>query len=363
MAILDSPLSKKRSYGIDVLRGILALWVLFSHLESWTRITQGEQAVPVFLHWIMGASARIFQPHGETNPAVLGFIVLSGYCIHRNGLRGPDDDIAVYFTRRFFRIYPIYVLAVLWGLLCFTLSVEVSPGLARTLSGTSSLSLWYVGAKLAGLSDIIPWMHAFTFQGNAPLHTVMVEIWLYALYPVLIFFAIRRYSEKAFWVIAMGIWGGGILLMSIHPGLSGWWHNGSILGFLLYWWIGAKFTDPDFYPGVYRYRYLLVMVWILGMGLGIPLVIEFRKAAFALLFGLVITKCDSIADGRRFGLERIGKAGYSLYALHAPLVYTLLLLGTPWYLVALSAILLGLLVFRVYENPLNQLGRRLASGA
>jgi peptidoglycan/LPS O-acetylase OafA/YrhL len=363
MAMLDAPLSSERSYGIDVLRGVLALWVLFCHLESWARVTQGDRAVPYFLHWFMSSAAGVFQAHGETNPAVLGFIVLSGYCIHRNGLRREEGGIGVYFIRRAFRIYPIYLLAVLWGVLCFTVSMNASAGLVRRISGTEELSLALVLAKLAGISDFVPSLHALTFQGNAPLHTVMVEIGLYVLYPALVVILARKHSEKALWAVLLGTWGLGTLLVSMDPGLAGWWHNGSVPGYLLYWWIGAKFLDRGFSRRLARHWYLVAAFWILATWLDSPVAVELRKAAFALLIGVVITRCDGLASGWKTGLERVGRAGYSVYALHAPLVYTLLILGTPWYLVAVAAVSLGLLTYTVYENPLNQLGRALALGA
>jgi len=360
MEIIDAHLSTRRSFGIDMLRGILALWVLFSHLVAWTIITQGNQAIPVFLHWIMRLSIKVFQANGETNPAVLGFIVLSGYCIHRNGLRRTNNNINVYFIRRFFRIYPIYLLAVLWGVFCFTISLTMVPDMTQTLSGTNHLSLGYIMAKLVGISDIIPSMHTYTFQGNAPLHTVMVEIWLYVLYPILIVLIAQKYSERLMWILIIVVWGLGVLLISINPNLSGWWNNGSILGFLLYWWIGAKFVDTDFFPKIFKYRYVMLLAWFLSITIHIPFIVELRKVIFALLFGIIITLCDKHATRWRFGFDKIGKAGYSVYALHAPLVYTLLIFGIPWYVVALSAVTLGLIIFKIYENPFNQLGRNIA---
>ncbi|HWR68616.1 MAG TPA: hypothetical protein VN416_06315, partial [Desulfomonilia bacterium] len=53
--------------------------------------------------------------------------------------------------------------------------------------------------------------------------------------------------------------------------------------------------------------------------------------------------------------------GYSLYALHAPLVYALLIIGVPWPMVGLFAVLFGIVMFMSYENPFIRLGKKFAS--
>ena len=107
--LAHDPLRRDRSDGIDVLRAIFALWVVLAHLVPWSVLAHGPDAVP---HWIAELAdliQRVFQPIGELHPAVVAFIVLSGYCIHRAGLRAPGTgEIAGYAIRRFFRIMPLY---------------------------------------------------------------------------------------------------------------------------------------------------------------------------------------------------------------------------------------------------------------
>jgi hypothetical protein len=45
------------------------------------------------------------------------------------------------------------------------------------------------------------------------------------------------------------LWLAGLAWVSANPECTDWWHNGSLVGFLGYWWIGAKFTDPAFAGG------------------------------------------------------------------------------------------------------------------
>ena len=69
-------------------------------------------------------------------------------------------------------------------------------------------------------------------------------------------------------------------------------------------------------------------------------------------------------DKRTVVIPKIGgwlaKTGYSLYAFHAPVAYTLLTLGVPWFGVVPFVVAMGALIYLVYENPLTKFGRRLS---
>jgi len=55
----------------------------------------------------------------------------------------------------------------------------------------------------------------------------------------------------------------------------------------------------------------------------------------------------------------IGSAGYGLYALHAPVTYTLVIYGLPWWSVLLINLILCLAVHHLIERPLARYGRTL----
>jgi len=365
--MLDAPLSSKRSDGVDILRACLALWVIFSHLVPWAQIVQGSESLPASLGWIIRVLTHVFQTAGETHPAVQGFIVLSGYCIHRNGFRRNDIDIAGYAIRRTFRIYPVYVLATLAGILCFGVSSYFNHDLVRALSSTSSITPSCMIAKLAAISAFVPSLNVCVYQGNAPLATVMVEMWLYAVYPILIICVVRRYGERRLWLSLAALWTSGVVLITAFPGLQDWWHNGSLIGFLLYWWIGAKCVDESFIATIYRWRAASIIVWLaltamlLLVGTTTPFIAELRKVAFALLFGLFVSHWDRRSVPIFRPAAFFGKAGYSLYAFHAPLIYTLLLADIPWLPTLAVAVAIGMISFRFCERPLLQFGKRLAA--
>ena len=335
-----------RAEGLDALRFLLAFWVLAAHMNHWAFTTAP--------HWFTGTMTSLvslFQPTSETHPAVIAFIVLSGYCIHRNGLRAENTAISPYVIRRTFRILPIFILATGVGALA-----------GNYILGDANISVGGIALKLIGVSAFVPSLNAVTYQGNGPLHTVMVECWLYVVYPLVMLFLIRGGRERMVWIALGAIWILGVLFCRGNPALTNWWHNGSLLGFLLYWWIGAWLVSGRL-P-----RHILAVAVGLWIALSLKLLItgpssdlifvEARKVVFALLIGAFIAAIDKPA---RLTIGRLGCAGYSLYAFHAPVGLVLLLAGFPWWLAMAGAIAFGFLAFLTVESPLTRLGKTIAS--
>ena len=306
----------------------------------------------------------LFQSHGETNAAVLAFIVLSGYCIHRNGVRRHGSWSAQsYAVRRFFRIVPVFVLASAVGA---GVALEISPTHSRLVSGIAGgdhVSAGCLAAKLTGAAAFAPQLLSCSYQGNAPLNTVMVEVWLYVVYGFVMWMLLRRVPERVFLAGASALSVAAIVLVATHPAVAAWWQNSSLLGFLPYWWIGA------FAVGVSRRRReeLLaagVAAWfaltiVLAAPLGssaVSLVAEARKLAFAIaVAGLIV-----LLDSKRFRLPRsltaVGRSGYSLYAFHGPIVLAFVVYGLPWWGVYPAVIVAAAGAYLLVELPWIRIG-------
>lgn len=315
----------------------------------------------------MNSLEVLFQGNGETHPAVLAFIVLSGYCIHRNGLRTGHDGIAAYAVRRFFRIYPVFLMAAMFGFAMFSLGAHIAPEKIKAVSGTSSLVAFDMAKKLLVTGAFIPTDYFAVIQGNGPLQTVATEMWLYAVYPIALLF-MRRFSERAWWgVIALCLIATATLLL-LAPEHRPWSYNSSLVAFLPFWWIGAKFTDPGFSKRAIRIVYLPVAAWIL-LTYFLPLAHPYEQAfallrqiAFALCFACLVFAVDSLGrDTRPTLLGRMGAAGYSVYAFHAPIVYVLVLTPAPWWVIACASISFGMVAHRLIEKPFMQVGKSLSS--
>lgn len=370
--IADSDLARDgvrrgRADGIDVLRAIFALWVVLAHLVPWVAYVQGPQAVPGWLAGLMRLLVAVFQPVYELHPAVLGFIVLSGYCIHRAGLRtrGPDD-LANYAIRRLFRIAPMYYAAILAGLAGLAIAAARSPTAAAMLSGTQQIDAGCVAAKALALAAFFPSLHLCVFLGNAPLATVMVEIVLYIVYGAAFAGLVWRGREQAIWLGCGLLFLLSLPLLATHPGFYSWWQNGSIFGFLPYWWLGVAFVNPAFSRTCRRRLWPIVLVWAaLTALLLLPAppaalaLAELRKLCFALGVGVLIVAIDGIRLRGLGALALVGRAGYGLYAMHAPLTYTLVIYGVRWWLILAADVALGIALHYAVERPLIELGRKL----
>ena len=342
-AMDDDPVRTSRADCLDLLRFGLAFWVLLAHLSGWA-------AVPDALALLMRASRAVFQPAFETHPAVVAFIVLSGYCVHRSGLRRGGVAIRQYAIRRVFRIAPVFVVATFVG---------AAAGLL--LLGDKTISLAGLFLKLAGISAFLPPLNRITYQGNAPLHTVMVEMWLYAIYPLMILALASGWRQSSIWKFLFGVWIVGILVSRTNGAWTNWWHNGSVFGFVLYWWIGAWFVRGRIegrrlaqLAGAWLALTLLLMSGVTNE----LVVVEVRKLIFAGLVGAAIVLMDRET---RLPVGRLGRAGYSLYAFHAPVLMGLIFLGVPWWGVLAGALSAGFVAYVLVEAPLTAVGKRVAA--
>jgi peptidoglycan/LPS O-acetylase OafA/YrhL len=364
--LLSAPRDRTRSDAIDGLRALLALHVLFTHAILWASAADRDgflYKLLAGLEWTLRNGASVAH---ETHPSVLAFIVLSGYCIHRNGLRAPGDDVKAYARRRVFRIVPVYVIGVLLGVIAVVALQYLSPAIVPIFAGSDGVSPLCVLAKLGGVSAFVPSLHRCSFQGNAPLVTVAVEMWLYLAYPVAILLLATRAGGMALVALLIVALGGGFAATASDAGLREWWNNGAFFGFVVYWWIGAACVSRPFAARAWTAAPFIAALWLslavwtayAGSGTVAPLVLEVKKLAFAVLVGALITRIDSGRMGASLArLAPLGRASYSIYAVHGPVLLVLLVSGVH-YLVAMAlATAAGVAVYAAIERPMLAFGR------
>lgn len=371
--LASAPTILARSGGIDALRAVFALWVVLFHLMPVAGRLQGSDAVPASLHYFLNVIDQLTRSNNELHPAVLGFIVLSGYCIHRNGLRTPYQGIRKFGVRRCLRILPVFWLACLFPILTLHFDAAVSPTLTRSMHSMTELDPYCLLTKMTAIQALTPaFFESATCpaQANGALLTVMVEIVLYALYASFFAVFIWRGRENLVWVICAGSFICGLVVAALsprYPTLYEWWQNSSVYGFLPYWWIGAALLDPRVRAWLIRRFVPLLLVWtvitfVLSLGYEFaPVIAEVRKLVFSLCVGAVICLLDEARIGNSNPLSTIGRAGYSLYAFHVPLIVCTTLYGLPWWLTLAAAIAFAFVMYLTVERPFTQLGRLLAS--
>ncbi|KXU87556.1 acyltransferase [Paraburkholderia monticola] len=178
-----------KEYVIDALRGFAALLVAYFHCRQivWVGMQAFHQSVGHALSPSTLAAYLTF-PIAWGSAGVPLFFVISGYCIHRGGaLRLADNpayrlDAGNFWLRRFARIYPVLLAALV---LTFALD-------------SASLQLPPVSHKIRDIGWQPFLVNLFSLQGvagktygsNGALWTLSLEVQFYAIYPLL--FALRR---------------------------------------------------------------------------------------------------------------------------------------------------------------------------
>jgi peptidoglycan/LPS O-acetylase OafA/YrhL len=239
------------------------------------------------------------------------------------------------------------------------------------VNGSPTIDPMCLATKMLSLPALTPSFHhdGCSSAGNGPLLTVTVEIWLYAIYGAVFALLANRKRDQAILVIS-----GASFLLSVavaalstrYAVLYNWWQNSSVLGFLPYWWLGAALVIPGVRQWAKR-RFILISVCWIGLTIVIPLggeigsaIAELRKVVFSLGIGAIIAWLESAKLAESNPLSFIGRAGYSLYAFHAPLLLPLVLAGVWWPLTLAAIIAFGVIAYFIVERPMIALGKRLA---
>jgi peptidoglycan/LPS O-acetylase OafA/YrhL len=368
---------------LDLLRACAALSVVWVHYWRYPRdnlaanwpvvsaaLTEGDR-------WL-----KAVWPRGWSHPGVLLFIVLSGFCIHLPQAGGAAPvGLRAFFRRRFFRIYPVFAAGLALGLLANalvpaagTLWVQPETWSAGRLMGT-----------LVGVPAFWPWPPP---PGNIILATVIAEMGLYLLYPLVLPVA-RRWGWTVVLVATAAVSVGVALLP---PRVDGEWAITSTWNYLFFWWLGALAAEQRargrvlpagrFWLNLAALAalYLIFNTWVRFPAMSLltgPRLAElfgprFAGATlltgpwFALLCAGLVWHIDHLRVRVRV-LEWIGERSYSLYAVHMPVLS--LALGAMlragvwplwlWMTAPLGAALgAALICFALIEAPALQLGKK-----
>jgi peptidoglycan/LPS O-acetylase OafA/YrhL len=323
--------SQDRMHSIDILRAISALMVVLYHARA--EFWQGGQATFAQFGlssfrpdvWLSYAST-VFSLGWIGVPI---FFVLSGYCIHKKFAENLEKDssvnisIAIFYWRRFSRIYPVYIAAMI-----FAGTVDFA------LQDTQKLPIWLAANAENFFLNAVMLQGLFTgpFGSNGVFWTLSIEFHLYLFYPV-VFLIVRKYGPKAMILFAASL---SIATAFFYEGMA--WKtqfehavNGSPLftNHLLIWAMGAYLAEIH----VGRVRPLSgpvwTAIWIGGLLIGSifqlrgflgwsPILLAVGAGG---VVGAVIPLLSRFCgEGSLVGkfLFPLGLASYSLYATHVP---------------------------------------------
>ncbi len=321
---------------------------------------------------LLPAPMRVFDFLDGGRPAVALFFVLSGFILTYN-YDGwlTKTNLRSYFTARFARIYPIHILGLLIaGLSVLILSLSHRQAVFLHWFGiTEHPSLWLVLSLLSQLLVLTAWLPSARLNQpwNGPTWSISCEFFFYALFPSLMK-RILSLPIRAVWGVAIGSWlAQGVWLLGLES-LHGRHHaeflisqfpvthlSEFVLGICAARWYKEHAHQQDWkYNSVFCWGALVVLV---ALGLHHP------APAFYLMSPVFAVLIVSIALSQRTlpflalpSVVLLGEASYSLYIIHIPLMRFCLMAHfnqAMGVVAAIATILLSIVTFRFYEEPLR----------
>lgn len=307
---------------LESLRGFAALYVFAGHFLLQRLLPKGSLA---------GIPFRFGQE------AVVIFFLISGFVIHYAFSRDADKSFARYFGRRFRRIYPIFIVA-----LVLSVVLAADAGFYLTEAGLVEL----VG-NLFMLQDFAsgkPGVWVSPAGGNSALWSLSYEWWFYMLY-----FPITRFvAERHQLGLVVGVSSAGLASYAVAPN--------QISLFLMYfilWWSGVEVAkaylrqEPITLRSQGRTLVMLALfvvalavpcVWAAmhheSLGMGVHPLLELRHFSAALVL-LTLAILWRNAGWRGFSLtlgpfSRVASISFAIYVLHMPLAVDAHYLPVGW---------------------------------
>lgn len=358
---------EKRARGLDGLRGVAALIVVFLHVSSSFVGTAGDRysAVGGFIERYSGTVVGLLW---SGSAAVYLFFVLSGYALTRmlSGFRGTYLGYAV---RRIVRLWAPYVVSVGVGI-AFIL---VTPDAVGWQSD------WY---KSLRSSHVDPWnvFAHIAMVGEFNVNSINFVVWslvhemrLSLIFPIIY---IGLVSGKRDWVLGASVaLALGCLALMKHFGIGSAKYSFIASGvYQLFFVIGGYISvREDQLKVVYRKFHwsLKIALFSLGIfsfsgGLGLLILSGLVGGTIIVLFAVcseLFEKVLSIGP-----IQFLGKISYSFYLYHGIILIAFVNATAPYLslyvqsvFVVAASIVVAVLSERYVEAPSNQLGRRLAT--
>lgn len=363
---------------VDLLRGLAALGVVLYHVRTelwvgWNAIRMSPQDYPA----LDCTLAYLGLPMRFLGAGVMIFFVLSGFCIHRPqaekarnsmpGKEGSGPKWGSFFLRRFLRIYPPYLAAlVLSGIALLAIGAMEHQNVVRWLTSVLMVQNYVPpGGQVAT---------------NPSLWSLPVEMELYLVYP-LAWWVVRRFGSGWMLVCAAVV-----SVVSVVMSLNGMaWLEGNFLKYWLVWCAGAWVAERHSMKRLPQWNWLWRAILLGAVAIACASeMVSFpaaRSASF-LLWGTVgvlglFWATEGKAGGGWVGtvwpaqaLVRVGVFSYSLYLVHYPMFFVLGHWWRIWFgskpsnlLVAMGAVLVAIGVAWIFyiliERPSHVLARRL----
>ncbi|MBC8096445.1 MAG: acyltransferase, partial [Akkermansiaceae bacterium] len=213
---------------IDILRGLASLGVVVFHVRrdlwvGWTELQAHPDQYSLFDRLAGWLSA----PTPFLGSGVMLFFLLSGFCIHYPQAGARRWDVKEYAARRFWRIYPPYLAAVLFTVLAERLVNVIG---SQIISGPSSILASAVMIQNYGFGQL---------AGNPSLWSLPVEMELYLVYPLVLLLLWKLSSGLTLGVV--GLVSMAAMVLPLFSGAD--WVAGNFAKFWIIWCAGAYLAE------------------------------------------------------------------------------------------------------------------------
>ena len=350
---------------IDVLRGLSCLGILLYHVRvdlwiGWWRIRSYPDEYSAFAK----ATAWLSIPTPFLGYAILLFFIISGFCIHYPQATGSIPDWKNYFIRRFFRIYPPYLVA-----LGFSAIIAYIAHIQWSDNTWVTERIW----RVLTLTQNYP-PEPGQLLSNPSLWTIPLEMEFYLLYPIA-FICFSTVRSPILWFISLAFCGWSIWLS--RKGVS--WSSFTALFFWPVWLLGAWLAQTYQRGSLKKIPVSLILA---GLAISMAFALAskmlewqawlqyFLWTGFYLcLFSFTLRQNSFLEDTKCLRLPLgflswLGKISFSVYLIHFPLFKLLGYLHRSFFdekpanfLIPLAYILvacgLGWIFYRIIERPIH----------
>lgn len=316
---------------IDVLRAVAILLVFLHHAQICLipnyRVSTFDENGLLALGGLKDALLNL-------SPAAFGwtgvqlFLLISGFLIHLGFVKGEAKglplDVRSFLSKRFWRIYPPYLLTLLF----FCFAVNGGRYLTQPDKVVDLVSHLFM---VHNLSQDTFWAI------NPSLWSIALEIQLYLVYPLLLFIR-KKLGMRRTLLLTLLMAGAMILLNQLGlPGNFQLSYKTNVFAFWYIWCAGAYLAEQyhagrPVFPAGHR-SLLICLVLFAAMGaascveaihlLVVPLAVFAWMAFFEwFLRTPILVRWEASLLYR--GLVTIGLCSYSIYLIHQPYLRTLL---------------------------------------
>lgn len=360
--------AENRFHGLDFLRGIAALSVVFWH---WKMLFAQGTYIPNVSNDSLPFYDVFFLFYEKGYLAVQLFFALSGFIffkLYKSAIHSGSISFLKFMKLRFSRLYPLHVLTLVLVAALQLYSLEKFG----TFQVFKYNDLFHFCLQLGFASN---WGFEKGFSFNAPIWSVSVEWAVYILFFVLVRTRLFKWAIPAF-----------ILIL----GLSLWFWVDSqqlLLGVAFFFWGGLMALVYDKFSPSIRFVKVFSVATAIGWLIAIFLIrtnqvpVYFSKQLHIQPFAdwlfplygatlLAFAWLERFASGFFSKVSFLGNYTYSMYLLHFPLQLLILLVinrflisptifYSPWSLVGFFVVLISIsdLSYRKIELPFQKVLR------